>query len=285
MRLILGRLGFMMAGSGPVVKVAIPSWRSDVTGKADIVEEIMRIYGVDRVPMTPFPRGDNPRKPILTAIQLRTRRAKRAPDVAQAARPRPSISKSARREGSGMAEPFRGPAPDARSARTVMICIKPARCQGRVRSPGKVAFRLTRPHPPHAGPHHPPAHPPPAHAPPPESPYPRHPAPRTPIRNGVPEPLPQRPSEHHVFDWAAHAWRDPRTPDDLRRQLKAELADERWRESAMAMAETGVTHFVEFGGKVLSPMVKRSTHEDITTTSSRDGGFGPSLYRFQQSFD
>lgn len=41
----------------------------------------------------------------------------------------------------------------------------------------------------------------------------------------------------------------------------------RWRESAIAMAETGVTHFVEFGGKVLSPMVKRSTHEDITTTS------------------
>jgi [acyl-carrier-protein] S-malonyltransferase len=41
----------------------------------------------------------------------------------------------------------------------------------------------------------------------------------------------------------------------------------RWRESAIAMAETGVTHFVEFGGKVLSPMVKRSTHEDITTNS------------------
>lgn len=78
MRRILGHLGFMMAGSGPVVKVAIPPWRSDVTGKADIVEEIMRIHGVDKVPMTPFPRGDTPRKPILTQIQLRTRRAKRA---------------------------------------------------------------------------------------------------------------------------------------------------------------------------------------------------------------
>src|SRR5207302_10788020 len=33
---------------------------------------------VDKVPMTPFERGDTPRKPILTAIQLRTRRAKRA---------------------------------------------------------------------------------------------------------------------------------------------------------------------------------------------------------------
>ncbi|MET0722130.1 MAG: phenylalanine--tRNA ligase subunit beta [Tardiphaga sp.] len=78
MRRILGHLGFMMAGSGPVVKVAIPPWRSDVTGKADIVEEIMRIFGVDKVPMTPFSRGDAPRKPILTQIQLRTRRAKRA---------------------------------------------------------------------------------------------------------------------------------------------------------------------------------------------------------------
>jgi [acyl-carrier-protein] S-malonyltransferase len=41
----------------------------------------------------------------------------------------------------------------------------------------------------------------------------------------------------------------------------------RWRESAIAMAETGVTHFVEFGGKVLSPMVKRSAGEDVTATS------------------
>jgi phenylalanyl-tRNA synthetase beta chain len=78
MKLILTRLGFMMAGAGPVVKVAVPSWRSDVHGKADIVEEIVRIVGVDKVPMTPFERGADARKPILSAIQLRTRRAKRA---------------------------------------------------------------------------------------------------------------------------------------------------------------------------------------------------------------
>jgi phenylalanyl-tRNA synthetase beta chain len=78
MRRILSHLGFMMAGAGPVVKVAVPSWRSDVHGKADIVEEIVRNFGVDKVPMTPFERGDAPRKPILTPIQLRTRRAKRA---------------------------------------------------------------------------------------------------------------------------------------------------------------------------------------------------------------
>lgn len=78
MRRILGHLGFMVAGSGLVVKVAVPSWRTDVHGKADIVEEIVRIVGVDKVPMTPFERGDAPRKPVLTTIQLRTRRAKRA---------------------------------------------------------------------------------------------------------------------------------------------------------------------------------------------------------------
>jgi phenylalanyl-tRNA synthetase beta chain len=78
MKRILGHLGFMLAGSGPAVKVAVPSWRTDVIGKADIVEEIVRIVGVDKVPMTPFDRGENPRKPILTPLQLCTRRAKRA---------------------------------------------------------------------------------------------------------------------------------------------------------------------------------------------------------------
>ena len=57
-RRILGHLGFMVAGSGAVVKIAVPSWRSDVHGKADIVEEIVRIVGVDQVPMSPFGRGD-----------------------------------------------------------------------------------------------------------------------------------------------------------------------------------------------------------------------------------
>jgi phenylalanyl-tRNA synthetase beta chain len=78
MKRILGHLGFMLAGNGPIVKVAVPSWRTDVAGKADLVEEIVRIVGVDKVPMTPFDRGDAPRKPVLTPIQLRTRRAKRA---------------------------------------------------------------------------------------------------------------------------------------------------------------------------------------------------------------
>jgi len=75
---ILARLGFMVAGGGTVVKVAIPSWRSDVHGKADLVEEVVRIYGVDQVPETPFGRGEDARKSVLTPMQLRTRRSRRA---------------------------------------------------------------------------------------------------------------------------------------------------------------------------------------------------------------
>jgi phenylalanyl-tRNA synthetase beta chain len=77
-RRVLVHLGFFVAGQGERVKTAVPSWRSDVEGKADIVEEVVRILGVERVPSTPFDRGEAPRKPVLTAIQLRTRKARRA---------------------------------------------------------------------------------------------------------------------------------------------------------------------------------------------------------------
>ena len=40
----------------------------------------------------------------------------------------------------------------------------------------------------------------------------------------------------------------------------------RWRESVAAMAEAGVTHFVEFGAKVLGPMVKRIVPDGTITS-------------------
>ncbi len=47
-------------------------------------------------------------------------------------------------------------------------------------------------------------------------------------------------------------------PDRIRELLVEQVTGMvRWRESVAAMFESGVTHFVEFGGKVLSPMVKR----------------------------
>jgi phenylalanyl-tRNA synthetase beta chain len=36
--------------------VAAPSWRPDIEGKADLVEEVVRIIGLDKVPFTPLPR-------------------------------------------------------------------------------------------------------------------------------------------------------------------------------------------------------------------------------------
>ncbi len=57
-------------------------------------------------------------------------------------------------------------------------------------------------------------------------------------------------------------------PDLIRSQLVEQVTGRvRWRESAIAMAASGVSDFVEFGGKVLSPMVKRSAGDDVTTTS------------------
>jgi phenylalanyl-tRNA synthetase beta chain len=75
---VLGRLGFFVAGMGERVKVAPPSWRPDVEDKADVVEELVRIIGVETIPATAFPRGEFARKPVLTIAQVRSRKAKRA---------------------------------------------------------------------------------------------------------------------------------------------------------------------------------------------------------------
>jgi [acyl-carrier-protein] S-malonyltransferase len=57
-------------------------------------------------------------------------------------------------------------------------------------------------------------------------------------------------------------------PDTIRQLLVEQVTGRvRWRESAIAMHEAGVIHFFEFGGKVLSPMVKRSAGEEVSTTS------------------
>lgn len=56
-------------------------------------------------------------------------------------------------------------------------------------------------------------------------------------------------------------------PDEVRRLLIEQVTGRvRWRESAIAMAEAGVTNFVELGGKVVAPMIKRSAG-DVETGS------------------
>jgi phenylalanyl-tRNA synthetase beta chain len=78
MQQALTSLGFDVSGAGDRVQVVPPSWRADVGGKADLVEEIVRIAGLDRVTATPLPRiKGEVVKPVLTVLQKRTRLAKR----------------------------------------------------------------------------------------------------------------------------------------------------------------------------------------------------------------
>ena len=75
---ILTRLGFAVTGSGERVSVAVPSWRPDVDGKADLVEEVMRIHGVDNIKPAPLESHGAVNGRILTTLQIRSRLARRA---------------------------------------------------------------------------------------------------------------------------------------------------------------------------------------------------------------
>ncbi|MEM7464335.1 MAG: phenylalanine--tRNA ligase subunit beta, partial [Pseudomonadota bacterium] len=77
---ILKRLGFH-AKKGKAdgsLTVSVPGWRPDVFGKADLVEEVMRIYGVDRIEPSPMYVDESVSEKILTIGQTRDRNAKRA---------------------------------------------------------------------------------------------------------------------------------------------------------------------------------------------------------------
>ncbi len=74
---VLEKLGFAVSGEGDELSVTVPSWRPDVTQKADLVEEVMRMVGVDKVPVDPLPRLATIAPRILTPIQLRRRNARR----------------------------------------------------------------------------------------------------------------------------------------------------------------------------------------------------------------
>lgn len=77
-RRTLETLGFTVSGAGDVAEVVPPSWRPDIDGKADLVEEVLRITGIDNVASTPLPRIEpGVVKPVLTLLQKRTRAARR----------------------------------------------------------------------------------------------------------------------------------------------------------------------------------------------------------------
>jgi phenylalanyl-tRNA synthetase beta chain len=77
---ILERLGFeILRHDAAGASVRAPSWRPDVEGKPDLVEEVARIAGYDNIVPTPLPRDDATAfKPVLTLLQKRVRAARRA---------------------------------------------------------------------------------------------------------------------------------------------------------------------------------------------------------------
>ncbi|MEI5689053.1 phenylalanine--tRNA ligase subunit beta [Sphingomonas kyungheensis] len=74
-RAILESLGFTVTDDWQVTP---PTWRRDVDGAADLVEEVIRIEGIDKVATVPLPRAPGVARPTATAEQLLERRVRRA---------------------------------------------------------------------------------------------------------------------------------------------------------------------------------------------------------------
>jgi phenylalanyl-tRNA synthetase beta chain len=71
---ILESLGFRLEGSDAIA----PSWRRDIDGPADLVEEVTRIVGYDRIPSAPLPREEGVAHATATRSQMIERKVRRA---------------------------------------------------------------------------------------------------------------------------------------------------------------------------------------------------------------
>jgi len=74
-RRILASLGFAADDDW---SVTVPGWRPDIDGAPDIVEEVIRIYGLDRIESVPLPREDGVARPTATPSQMLERKLRRA---------------------------------------------------------------------------------------------------------------------------------------------------------------------------------------------------------------
>jgi phenylalanyl-tRNA synthetase beta chain len=74
---ILRKLGFTVEGDGPW-QASVPSWRPDIEGEADLVEEVTRVYGFDHIPTTSLPPLSATSKPVRNAQQRRVPQSRRA---------------------------------------------------------------------------------------------------------------------------------------------------------------------------------------------------------------
>ena len=74
---ILTALGFSATGAGEELEVGVPSWRPDVLGEADLVEEVARVASLTKLASQPLPRLPGVGRKILTPMQERERDARR----------------------------------------------------------------------------------------------------------------------------------------------------------------------------------------------------------------
>lgn len=74
-RSILERLGFAVTADW---QVTIPTWRRDIDGPPDLVEEVVRIHGLENVASVALPRADGVARPTATAAQKQERKVRRA---------------------------------------------------------------------------------------------------------------------------------------------------------------------------------------------------------------
>ncbi|MCY7281677.1 MAG: phenylalanine--tRNA ligase subunit beta, partial [Sphingomonas bacterium] len=75
---ILERLGFTIEGGDGDHWAIVPSWRRDIDGSADLVEEVVRIVGYDNIVSTALPRADGVAEATATRGQMMERRIRRA---------------------------------------------------------------------------------------------------------------------------------------------------------------------------------------------------------------
>ena len=74
---ILSALGFEGKEKKGAISVSVPSWRGDIVGEACLVEEVVRIFGYDKIPVVPMDGGAALPDPALSPDQRRRAMARR----------------------------------------------------------------------------------------------------------------------------------------------------------------------------------------------------------------